>query len=160
MSPQSRRRGTICGIFWLSEGIRLDLEAITYNAAKRSLDKQFLDSMWGKSTERNDRTMTKMITEPKELNRFLATPDVEVMYLAFTSYDVVWISWKYCAEEDVPSLLYTNELIGVTSPRGPESTFTATSTGCERTRCILTRIYNQRNAVGNQLIYTGYKLGT
>jgi len=53
--------------FWQSEGIRLEKEAIMYNAAKRGLTKLCLNSMWGKLTERNDRKMTKIMTEPKEL---------------------------------------------------------------------------------------------
>jgi len=57
--------------------------------------------------------MIRVITEPKELYRFLATPGVEVMgNLVFASDDVVWISWKYGGEEDVPSLRHTNEVIG------------------------------------------------
>jgi len=59
--------------FWQSEGIRLDNEAIRYNAAKRGLAKICLNSMWGKLTERIDRTMTKIITEPKDLYGFLDT---------------------------------------------------------------------------------------
>jgi len=34
------------------------------------------------------------------------------MNLAFTSDDLVWMSWKYCAEKNVPSLRHTNEVIG------------------------------------------------
>ena len=98
--------------FLQSERIRLEKEAIGYNAAKRDLAKLCFNSMWGKLTERNDRTMTKMITEPKELYGIIATPGVEVMNLAFASDEVVWISWKYGAEEDVPSLRHTNEVIG------------------------------------------------
>ena len=53
--------------FWKSEGIRLDREAIKPNAAKRGLAKLCLNSIWGKLTERNARTRTKIITEPHEL---------------------------------------------------------------------------------------------
>jgi len=53
-----------------------------------------------------------MITEPKDLCGFLATPGVEVMNLAFANDDIVCISWKYGAEEEVPSLRHTNEAIG------------------------------------------------
>jgi len=88
--------------FWKSKEIRLDREAIKPNAAKRGLAKLCLNSMWGKLTERNDRTRTKIIKEPHELYRFLATPGVEVTNLAFASDDVVWLSWKVCAEENVP----------------------------------------------------------
>jgi len=69
--------------------------------------------MLGKLTGRNDRTITKIITEPKDLYGFLATPVVEVMNLAFASDDVVYISWKRGAEEDVPNLGHTNEVIGI-----------------------------------------------
>ena len=62
--------------------------------------------------EKNDRTKTKIITEPRELYSLLATPDIEVTNLVFASDDVVWLSWKHGAEEDVPSLLHTNEVIG------------------------------------------------
>ena len=51
--------------FWQSEGIRLDKEAIRYNAAKRGQATLHLNFMWGKLTERNDRKMTEMITETK-----------------------------------------------------------------------------------------------
>ena len=68
--------------------------------------------MWGKLTERNDRTRTKIITEPHELYRFLATPGVEVSNRAFASDDVVWLSWKVFAEENVPNLPHTIEVIG------------------------------------------------
>jgi len=75
--------------FWLSEGIQLDKEAIRYNAAKRGLANLRLNSTWGKLTERNDRRMTNMTLQPKELYGFLATPVVEVINLAFSSDDVV-----------------------------------------------------------------------
>ena len=68
--------------------------------------------MWGKFTERNDRTRTKIITEPHELYKFLATPVVEVTNLAFPSDDVALLSWKVTAEENVPYLPHTYEVIG------------------------------------------------
>jgi len=56
--------------------------------------------------------MTKVITEPKELYGFLATPGIEVVNLVFASDDVFWLSWKCGVEEDVPNLRHTNEVIG------------------------------------------------
>jgi len=97
--------------FWQIEGIRLETEAIRYNAAKRGLAK--LSQLHVAEIDGAVQSeMTKIITEPKELYGFLATPGVEVMNLVFASYDVVWISWKYRAEEDVPRLRHTNEVIG------------------------------------------------
>jgi hypothetical protein len=68
--------------------------------------------MWGKLTERNNRTRTIIIKEPNELYRFLATPDVEVTNSAYASDDLVWLSWKLSAEEHVPNLPHTNVVIG------------------------------------------------
>jgi len=64
--------------FHQDEGIRLDRDSIDYNAAKRGLAKLCLNSMWGKLTERSNRTQTKLISQTAELYRFLVTPGVEV----------------------------------------------------------------------------------
>jgi hypothetical protein len=99
------------GNFYASEGIRLDKEAIRPNAAKRGLAKLCLNSMWGKLTERNNRTKVKLIKDPHELYRFLATPGIEVAYLVFASDEMVWASWSF-VEEDVPNLRHTNVVVG------------------------------------------------
>ena len=78
--------------FHAIEGIRLDKEAIRTNAAKHGLAKLCLNSTWGKLTERNNRTKSKMISDPHDLYRFLATPGNEVANLMFASDDVVWAS--------------------------------------------------------------------
>ena len=109
-SPEDEER--FINSFEQSEGVRLDRESINFNATKRGLAKLCLNSMWGKLTERNDRTKTKITTEPRELYVFLATPDNEVTNLVFASDDVVCLSWKHGAEEDVPSLRHTNDVIG------------------------------------------------
>jgi hypothetical protein len=64
--------------FYQSEGIQLDKDSIRYNASKRGLSKLCLNSMWGKLTERSNRSQTKLISEPHELYRFLVTPGIDV----------------------------------------------------------------------------------
>jgi hypothetical protein len=64
-------------------------------------------------TERNNRTRTKLISDPKELYRFLATPGIEVIQLVFANDEIDWVPWKFTAEERVPSLRHTNEVISV-----------------------------------------------
>jgi hypothetical protein len=98
--------------FNTSEGVALDKEAIRPNPAKRGLAKLCLNSMWGKLTERNNRTKTKLITDPLELYRFLSMPGIEVANLVFANDTMVWASWRFIAEEKVPSLGHTNEVIG------------------------------------------------
>jgi hypothetical protein len=70
-----------------------------------------LNSMWGKLTERSNRTQSKLISKPHELYRFLVKPGIEVQNTMFASDDVVWISWQFSSEECVPSLRHTNEVI-------------------------------------------------
>jgi hypothetical protein len=53
-----------------------------------------------------------MITNPQELNRFLATPDIDVEALVVAGEDFVYVSWWYIADEKVPNLRLTNEVIG------------------------------------------------
>jgi len=98
--------------FFKNEGIGTDRECFKSNVAKRGLAKLCLNSMWRKLTERNDRTQTKVISEPKDLYSLLATPGIEVTNLSFASDDVVWISWKHAAEEHVQNLRHTKEVIG------------------------------------------------
>jgi len=68
--------------------------------------------MWGKLKERNSRTKSKMISDPHELYRFLATPGIEAANLMFASDGVVWASWRFMVEEQNPSLRNTNKQIG------------------------------------------------
>ena len=60
--------------------------------------------------ERQNRIQTKLISDPQEQYRFLATPGVEVVNLMFASESVVWASFRYKAEEQAPSLRHTNEV--------------------------------------------------
>jgi hypothetical protein len=68
--------------------------------------------MWGKLTEHNKQTKTKIILDPQELYRFLVTPGIEVTNLIFASEHVVWTNWRFTAEEKAPNLSHTNEVIG------------------------------------------------
>jgi len=99
--------------FVASEGIRLDRNNIRPNAPKRALAKLCLNSMWGKLTVSNHRTMTELISNLQELYKFPATPGIEVVNLLFASNHVVWISLKYAAEGKITNLPHTNEVIGL-----------------------------------------------
>ena len=98
--------------FFNSDGILLDETSIEKNPAKRGLSKLCLNSFWGKLTECNNRAKSKIITDPNELYRFLATPGIEVTNLLFASDEVVWITWRFREEEIIDSLPHTNEVIG------------------------------------------------
>jgi len=98
--------------FFASEGIRLDKEEIRPNTAKRGMAKFCLNSMWGKVTERNNRMKSKIISDPQELYRFRASPGIEMASLVFGSDDLVLESWRFVAEEEIPSSRNKIEIIG------------------------------------------------
>jgi len=79
--------------FRQSEGILLDKDSIKHNASKRELAKLCLNSMWGNLGENTRKTQTLLISDPRELYRFLATPGIEVTTLLFAGDSVCWISW-------------------------------------------------------------------
>jgi len=76
--------------------------------------------------------MTKIITEPKELYGFMATPVIEVVNHVFASDDVILFSWKRGTEEYVPNLRHTNEVIGAYVPAGARIHLIAIWTSCEK----------------------------
>jgi hypothetical protein len=53
-----------------------------------------------------------MISDPQEIYRFPAMPGIEFVNLLFASDDIVWAFWRYIADENIPSLRHTNDIIG------------------------------------------------
>ena len=98
--------------FYARKIVRLDTDSVRPNEAKRGMAKLCTNSIWGKRTERENRIQSKLIWDPYEHYRLLATPVIEFVNLLFASYTVVWASWKYTAEENVPKLRHTNEVVG------------------------------------------------
>ena len=54
------------------------------------------------------RTQTQLISDPKDLYRFLATAGIEVASLLFAGATVCWISWRHANEAHAPVLRHTN----------------------------------------------------
>ena len=67
--------------------------------------------MWGKFGENPRKTQTLLISEPRDLYRFLAKPGIEVATLLFAGDSLCWISWRHADEAGAPSLRHTNEAI-------------------------------------------------
>jgi hypothetical protein len=99
--------------FFGTEGVRLVGAAIQPMAPKRGITKLCSNFMWRQLTERNNRTKTNMISEPQEMYLFHDMPGIEVADFLFPSDAVVWASWRYMEEENIPSLRHTNEVIVV-----------------------------------------------
>jgi len=78
--------------FWKNVGISPEKEYIKSNTAKWGLAKICLYTMWGKLTERNDRTQEKIYFGLQKTLQFLATTSIEVTNLAIASDDLFWVT--------------------------------------------------------------------
>ena len=145
MGAMSRGEDRYFSDFNKSEGIHLDIFAIRPNPAKLGLAKLCLYSMWGKLTKGKDRTITKMISEPQEIYRFLATPGIEVAKLMFNSDDVVWANGGLSLRKRFRAYVTQMRLSVPMSQLERGFIYTAISTDCNRERCIstLTAVYIQ-----------------
>jgi hypothetical protein len=103
--------------------------------------------MWGKLTQRNNRTKTKIITDLLELYRFLSTKGIEVTNYVFANDTVVWASWRLSAEEQVPNLATLTRLSEPTSLPRPESICTVIWTDSKREHCIVTQIQSCKSSL-------------
>jgi hypothetical protein len=52
----------------------------------------------GQADRTENRTKLKLIKDPHELYRFLATPGIEVANLVFASDEMVWACWSFLEE--------------------------------------------------------------
>jgi len=53
-----------------------------------------------------------MFSVLQEIYSFLATPGIAVANLVFANDDLVWASWRFMAEVEIPSLRHTDEVVG------------------------------------------------
>lgn len=88
--------------FCRKEGIEVDEDVID-RTPRNEAWVNYLWYMWDKLTEGNNRTKSKIITDP-HLDMILATPAIEIVHRTFTS-------WRFIEEERIHSLLHTNEAI-------------------------------------------------
>ena len=95
--------------FYAREGVLLDNDDIRPNAAKRGLAKLFEFAL-GKIGRMAEPNQDQADLRPGRTYRFPATPEVEVVNL-FASDSVVWVPWKYTAEEETRSLRHTNGVL-------------------------------------------------
>ena len=77
------------------------------------LNSDWRSSFWtrcGVNWVRAQRAQTKLISEPRELFSFIATP-VQLSNMMFANDEVVWISCHHSEESRVPTLGHANEVI-------------------------------------------------
>ena len=68
--------------------------------------------MWGKLTKKINRNKSRIINDPHVLYIFIAMPELKVVNLLFANKSVVWASWRISAEDKIPNLRQTKEVVG------------------------------------------------
>ena len=97
--------------FHAKQGILLDKEKIEQNPAIRLIAKQCLNSLWGKFSERQNRTRNCFITTPDELFKIVNNPTIEWKDFHFINDNVVLL--EYCSKQDhVTEDNFSNVAIG------------------------------------------------
>lgn len=66
----------------------------------------------GKTDRDTESKKAKMISDPFEIYRSLATTWTEVVNLLFNIDSFVWVSRKYTEEQQVPNLRHKNDVVG------------------------------------------------
>lgn len=86
-----------------TDGIQLEYDKINVNPSYRNLGKLFLNSLWGKLTQRDNLKQTDVIRDVYELHDLLYSPLVEVSDIFFPNIHTAWVCWQF--KEDVIPLM-------------------------------------------------------
>lgn len=88
--------------FHEKEGILLDCAKIKKNEGLRALAKLMLNSFWGKFGQREDKTMTSIITSPRDLYNKLIDPSIKVKKIIGVNDDVIIVNTVSRDEASLP----------------------------------------------------------
>lgn len=84
--------------FYEKEGVQLEKQNIKKNAGLRSLAKLMLNSFWGKFGQREDKPMTHIISNPKDLYEKLIDPAIDIKSIIAVNDDAIIVN-SSCKEE-------------------------------------------------------------
>lgn len=76
------------------EGILLDPDRIEVNKTKRNVSKLYLNSLWGKLSQRCNMLTTSIIKDPEEFLEFVFSDQYEISHFSFLSQDIALVQWR------------------------------------------------------------------
>ena len=116
-------------------GIDLPKDEIRYNAGLRSVSKISLNSLWGKTGQRENLGTTEVITEAERLTELLNSAEVIVNSVLPVNDEILYVDW--CFRDEA----YT--------PTGTTSIPIAAYTTCQ----ARIKLYRFLNALGSRVLY-------
>ncbi|XP_045568417.1 uncharacterized protein [Salmo salar] len=76
------------------EGILLDPDRIEVNKTKRNVSKLYLNSLWGKLSQRCNMLTTSIVKDPEEFLEFVFSDQYEISHFSFLSQDIALVQWR------------------------------------------------------------------
>ncbi|XP_055781116.1 uncharacterized protein LOC129857164 [Salvelinus fontinalis] len=76
------------------EGILLDPDRIEVNKTKRNVSKLYLNSLWGKLSQRCNMITMSIIKDHKEFWEFVSSDQYEISHFSFLSQDIALVQWR------------------------------------------------------------------
>ncbi|KAL0151605.1 hypothetical protein M9458_053088 [Cirrhinus mrigala] len=85
------------------EGIKLNLDKIELNPARRSIMKLILNSLWGRFCLREGLPTTEIVKDPEQFARHIFGTEHEIRYFSFVSDAVAIVQWSYANGKAPPT---------------------------------------------------------
>ncbi|KAL0147866.1 hypothetical protein M9458_056825 [Cirrhinus mrigala] len=85
------------------EGIKLNLDKIELNPARRSIMKLILNSLWGRFCLREGLPTTEIVKDPEQFARHIFGTEHEIRYFSFVSDAVAIVQWSYANGKAAPT---------------------------------------------------------
>ncbi len=90
--------------YFEKEGIQLDIDKISLNPARRSINKYLLNSLWGRFGLRCNLPTAELLTEPEDFARYIFGNCHVIKHFVFMSDSVALVQWCYADKDPCPSI--------------------------------------------------------
>ncbi|KAL0146560.1 hypothetical protein M9458_058191 [Cirrhinus mrigala] len=89
--------------YFEKEGVQLDIDKITLNPARRSINKYLLNSLWGRFALRCNLPTAELLTDPEDFARHFFGNGHIIKHFSFVSDSVALVQWCYAEEDPAPA---------------------------------------------------------
>jgi len=88
-------KGSYVKDYFEKEGIKLNLDKIEFNAARRSIMKLLLNSLWGRFSMNEHMQSTEILTDPEQFDRHIFGTEYDIKHFSFMSDTVAIVQRSY-----------------------------------------------------------------
>ncbi len=89
--------------YFEKEGVQLDIDKISLNPARRSINKYLLNSLWGRFGLRCNLPTAELLTDSEDFVHYIFGNCHVIKHFAFVSDSVVLVQWCYAEEDPAPA---------------------------------------------------------